>query len=35
MNCLNFVFRPAGFASHEDMDALYNRQVRRFYGSLG
>jgi hypothetical protein len=35
MNCLNFVFRPAGFASHEDMDALYNRQVRRFYGRLG
>lgn len=35
MNCLKIVFLSAGFASHEDMDALYNRQVRRFYGSLG
>lgn len=35
MNCLNFVFRPAGFASREEMDALYNRHVRRFYDSAG
>ena len=35
MNCLNFVFRPAGFSSREEMDALYNREVRRFYNSRG
>jgi hypothetical protein len=33
MNCLNFVFRPHGFASREEMDALYNWHVRRFYDS--
>ena len=33
MNCLNFVFRPEGFASREEMDALYNWHVRRFYDS--
>ncbi len=31
MNCLNFVFRPAGFASREEMDLLYNWHVHRFY----
>jgi radical SAM superfamily enzyme YgiQ (UPF0313 family) len=35
MNCLNFVFRPSGFASRAEMDALYNRTVRRFYDSPG
>lgn len=35
MNCLNFVFRPSGFSSREEMDALYNRHVRRFYDSPG
>lgn len=33
MNCLNFVYRPRGFASREEMDALYNWHVRRFYDS--
>ena len=33
MNCLNFVFRPTGFASRSEMDVLYNRSVRRFYDS--
>ena len=33
MNCLNFVFLPKGFASREEMDALYNRHVRGFYDS--
>ena len=33
MNCLNFVFRPEGFGSREEMDALYNWHVRRFYDS--
>jgi anaerobic magnesium-protoporphyrin IX monomethyl ester cyclase len=33
MNCLNFVFRPSGFASRAQMDALYNWHLRRFYGS--
>jgi anaerobic magnesium-protoporphyrin IX monomethyl ester cyclase len=35
MNCLNFVYRPRAFASREEMDALYNWHVRRFYGSKG
>lgn len=35
MNCLNFVFRPKGFDAREDMDALYNWHVRRFYSSKG
>lgn len=35
MNCLNFVFLPSGFASREEMDALYNWHVRRFYDSKG
>ncbi len=35
MNCLNFVFRPAGFATTGEMDALYNWHVRRFYNSPG
>ncbi len=35
MNCLNFVYRPHGFASRDDMDALYNWHVRRFYDSKG
>jgi anaerobic magnesium-protoporphyrin IX monomethyl ester cyclase len=35
MNCLNFVFLPNGFTSREEMDALYNRHVRRFYDSRG
>ncbi|MDR2678326.1 MAG: B12-binding domain-containing radical SAM protein [Zoogloeaceae bacterium] len=33
MNCLNFVFKPKGFESREEMDALYNWHVRRFYDS--
>jgi magnesium-protoporphyrin IX monomethyl ester (oxidative) cyclase len=33
MNCLNFVFKPHGFESREEMDALYNWHVRRFYDS--
>lgn len=35
MNCLNFVFKPAGFASREEMDALYNGHIKRFYDSKG
>lgn len=35
MNCLNFVFRPTGFESRAQMDALYNWHVRRFYDSRG
>ncbi len=35
MNCLNFVFRPEGFANREEMDGLYNWHVRRFYDSPG
>jgi anaerobic magnesium-protoporphyrin IX monomethyl ester cyclase len=33
MNCLNFVYLPEGFSSRAEMDALYNRHVRRFYDS--
>ena len=33
MNCLNFVFLPTGFKSHEEMDALYNWHILRFYNS--
>ena len=33
MNCLNFVYKPEGFASREEMDALYNWHVRRYYDS--
>lgn len=33
MNCLNFVFLPQGFSSREEMDALYNWHVQRFYDS--
>jgi radical SAM superfamily enzyme YgiQ (UPF0313 family) len=33
MNCLNFVYLPKGFSSREEMDALYNDQVLRFYRS--
>ena len=35
MNCLNFVYKPEGFASRAEMDALYNTHVRRFYDSKG
>ncbi|MCB1886124.1 MAG: B12-binding domain-containing radical SAM protein, partial [Rhodocyclaceae bacterium] len=35
MNCLNFVYRPSGFESRAQMDALYNWHVRRFYDSRG
>jgi magnesium-protoporphyrin IX monomethyl ester (oxidative) cyclase len=35
MNCLNFVYKPHGFASREEMDALYNWHVRRYYDSKG
>jgi magnesium-protoporphyrin IX monomethyl ester (oxidative) cyclase len=35
MNCLNFVYKPEGFSSREEMDALYNWHVRRFYDSKG
>ena len=33
LNCLNPVYRPSGFASREQMDALYNGHIQRFYGS--
>jgi len=33
MNCLNFVFLPKGFESREEMDALYNWHLMRFYQS--
>jgi anaerobic magnesium-protoporphyrin IX monomethyl ester cyclase len=33
MNCVNFVYKPEGFASREEMDELYNWHVRRFYTS--
>ncbi|MBS4018701.1 MAG: cobalamin-dependent protein [Dechloromonas sp.] len=33
MNCLNFVFLPDGFSSRDEMDALYNWHVKRFYDS--
>jgi magnesium-protoporphyrin IX monomethyl ester (oxidative) cyclase len=35
MNCLNFIYLPKGFESREEMDALYNWHVRRFYNSKG
>lgn len=35
MNCLNFVYLPEGFSSREEMDALYNWHVKRFYDSDG
>lgn len=35
MNCLNFVFKPHGFSSREEMDALYNWHVKRYYDSRG
>lgn len=35
MNCLNFVYRPTGFGSRAEMDALYNWHVRRFYQGEG
>lgn len=35
MNCLNFVFLPHGFKSREEMDAMYNWHVKRFYDSRG
>lgn len=31
MNCLNFTFKPTGFATRTEMDALYNWHVRRYY----
>lgn len=33
MNCLNFVYLPKGFSSREEMDALYNWHIQRFYNS--
>lgn len=33
MNCLNFVFKPHAFKTREEMDALYNWHVLRFYNS--
>jgi magnesium-protoporphyrin IX monomethyl ester (oxidative) cyclase len=33
MNCLNFVYKPQGFATREEMDFFYNLHVRRFYNS--
>jgi len=35
MNCLNFVFRPSGFETRAQMDALYNWHLRRYYDSRG
>ena len=34
MNCLNFVFKPSGFQSWEEMDRLYSQLVLSFYGSF-
>jgi magnesium-protoporphyrin IX monomethyl ester (oxidative) cyclase len=34
MNCLNFTFRPHGFSSRTEMDALYNWHLRRYYHGL-
>jgi anaerobic magnesium-protoporphyrin IX monomethyl ester cyclase len=31
MNCVNFVYKPHGFDSREQMDEQYNAMVRRFY----
>lgn len=31
MNCLNFIYRPAGFESVAQMEKLYNEHVQRFY----
>ena len=33
MNCLNFVYLPRGFKSREEMDALYNWHIQRYYRS--
>jgi radical SAM superfamily enzyme YgiQ (UPF0313 family) len=33
MNCLNFVYLPKGFTSRDEMDALYNWHILRFYSS--
>jgi magnesium-protoporphyrin IX monomethyl ester (oxidative) cyclase len=33
MNCLNFVYVPAGVDSRRTLEALYNRHVKRFYSS--
>jgi magnesium-protoporphyrin IX monomethyl ester (oxidative) cyclase len=33
MNCMNSVFKPHRFQNREEMDALYNWHVRRFYDS--
>lgn len=33
MNCINFVFLPKGFESRDEMDALYNWHLMRFYNS--
>ena len=35
MNCLNFVYKPEGFETREEMDALYNWHIKRFYDSKG
>lgn len=31
MNCLNFVYKPEAFESREQMEALYNWHIMRFY----
>jgi hypothetical protein len=33
LNCMNFVFRPHGFASLAELDKTYNDIVRSFYSS--
>ncbi len=33
LNCLNSVYIPNGFSSREEMDALYNWHIQRFYNS--
>lgn len=33
LNCVNSVFLPRGFESREQMDALYNGHIERFYKS--
>ena len=35
MNCLNFVFVPRGIESKEELEAFYNRHVKRFYSDRG
>ncbi len=33
MNCLNFVYKPSGFETRDQMEQLYNWHVQRYYSS--